>query len=163
LLQFINAISDEIRSETINSTFDARKHGAFICFNAHFLSDATKVHTSIKDNCDLLIGWFYARGPLGIIYVRKSPEFRLRFFHFWPPFLLFPTVRRHNSSFQKSERSTAEVHSKIGMPYYEVPYDEVPIVSRHTELKITGGCEKIARGGSDILSRPPRGGPGVPW
>jgi hypothetical protein len=40
---FINAISDEIRSETINSTFDAQKHGAFIRFNAHFLSDATKV------------------------------------------------------------------------------------------------------------------------
>jgi hypothetical protein len=40
---FINAISDEIRSETINSTFDAKKHGAFIRLNAHFLSDATKV------------------------------------------------------------------------------------------------------------------------
>jgi hypothetical protein len=38
----MNAISDEIRSDTINSTFDAQKHGAFIRFNAHFLSDATK-------------------------------------------------------------------------------------------------------------------------
>jgi hypothetical protein len=55
-------------------------------FQCSLLSDATKVHTCIKDNCDLLIGWFYARGPLGIIYVRKSPEFRLRFFDFWPPF-----------------------------------------------------------------------------
>jgi hypothetical protein len=40
---FINAISDEIRGETINSTFNAQKHGAFIRFNVHFLSDATKV------------------------------------------------------------------------------------------------------------------------
>jgi hypothetical protein len=46
--------------------FDARKHGAFIRFNA--------------------IGLSFARGCLGIIYVRKSPEFRLRFFHFWPAF-----------------------------------------------------------------------------
>jgi hypothetical protein len=45
---------------------DAQKHGTFIRFNAHFLRDATKV----GDNCD---GLFYTRGPLGIVYVRKSP------------------------------------------------------------------------------------------